>query len=634
MIPLSKPKIEPMIKSLILSFFLFCFVVSTNCQVPEGVSYQTVIRNSSTGTIIPNHNVSLRMSIIRGSSTGSIVYSEVHSATTNVLGLVNLVIGKGTVLNGSFSSLVWGDTTYFLQVDIDMAGGSTFTTMGTTQLMSVPYALYAKTSGNGGNGSTGPTGATGNTGPTGSGGGSTGPTGTTGSQGPTGPTGVGGGATGPTGITGPQGIQGFTGPTGVGLQGATGPTGANSTIPGPTGPTGPTGTGGGNGWSLTGNAGTNATTNFIGTTDGQDLVFKTNNSKSMVLTQNGKLYFYPGDNLFIGDSTGPGNSGSGNTGIGGYALYSNTTGSYNTGIGNSPLWKNTTGSYNTALGYIANAYNTTGNWNAAVGYDAMSTNTTGASNTAVGAFALSANVTGNGNTSVGYNTLLYSTGGNNAAFGVNALQSTTTYGGNTGIGAYTLVTNTTGGNNTALGANADVNSNNLSYASAIGNGAIVNSSNKVRIGSSTVTVIEGQVNWSYPSDGRFKFNISETDIKGLDFINLLRPVAYNFDTRKFDEFLMKNIPDSIKAQRMTGQDYNASSSIYQSGFIAQEVEEAMKKSGYNFNGLHKPMDENDNYSLSLGQFVVPLVKAVQEQQKEIEELKKQNELLFKLIKQK
>ena len=81
------------------------------------------------------------------------------------------------------------------------------------------------------------------------------------------------------------------------------------------------------------------------------------------------------------------------------------------------------------------------------------------------------------------------------------------------------------------------------------------------------------------------------------------------------------MPDSIKRKHTEGVDFSASSSIRQSGFVAQEVEQAMKESGYDFNGVHKPADGNDHYSLAYSLFTVPLVKAVQEQQKEIEELK-------------
>jgi len=140
----------------------------------------------------------------------------------------------------------------------------------------------------------------------------------------------------------------------------------------------------------------------------------------------------------------------------------------------------------------------------------------------------------------------------------------------------------------------------------------VNASNKVRIGNTYATiVIEGQTAWTYPSDGRFKNNVTE-NVKGLEFIKKLRPVNYNFDTKKFDLFLMQNMPDSIKAARTQGIDYTTSENIIHTGFIAQEVEQAAKDCGYTFDGVHAPADGNDNYGVAYSQFVVPLVKAVQE----------------------
>jgi hypothetical protein len=110
----------------------------------------------------------------------------------------------------------------------------------------------------------------------------------------------------------------------------------------------------------------------------------------------------------------------------------------------------------------------------------------------------------------------------------------------------------------------------------------------------------------------------------------LRPVVYQFDTKKFDEFLLKGTPDSIIDKRMKEIDYSASTQITHTGFIAQEVEQIMEETGYDFSGLHRPIDENDNYSVSYSQFVVPLVKAVQElkaendaYQIEVEQLKAQ-----------
>jgi hypothetical protein len=107
-------------------------------------------------------------------------------------------------------------------------------------------------------------------------------------------------------------------------------------------------------------------------------------------------------------------------------------------------------------------------------------------------------------------------------------------------------------------------------------------------------------------------------------------VVYNFDTRKFQEFQLAAMPDSVKKSYLGGIDFGPSSAIRQSGFIAQEVEQAAQQAGYDFNGVHKPENEHDNYSIAYSQFVVPLVKAVQElnarneaQQKMIEDLQKE-----------
>ncbi|MFH2096047.1 MAG: hypothetical protein ABIJ16_10110, partial [Bacteroidota bacterium] len=96
------------------------------------------------------------------------------------------------------------------------------------------------------------------------------------------------------------------------------------------------------------------------------------------------------------------------------------------------------------------------------------------------------------------------------------------------------------------------------------------------------------------------------------FIKRLRPIVYNFDTRKFDDFLMQDMPDSLRDLIISKNDYSRSSDIRQSGFIAQEVEVAASESGYVFNGIHKPVDDKDNYSIAYSLFTVPLVKAVQE----------------------
>ena len=172
----------------------------------------------------------------------------------------------------------------------------------------------------------------------------------------------------------------------------------------------------------------------------------------------------------------------------------------------------------------------------------------------------------------------------------------------------------------------------MTNATAIGAGAVVNASNKIRIGNAAVTVIEGQVPFTTPSDGRFKYKVKE-DVKGLDFIMQLRPVTYQFDVKRFDEQQNHSGDNksAIASNSIMQAFYNEASTIRRTGFIAQEVEKAADVSGYDFSGLIKPKTTQDHYSLSYESFVVPLVKAMQEQQQMIEGQQKINDNQKSLI---
>lgn len=203
---------------------MVCFAVGTTwSQTPQAFNYQAVVRDNS-GSIIANQNTMVRFSILDAISGGNQLYQETQTKTTNQFGLINAEVGKGSPSTGSpaFNSINWATGSVYLQVEVDVTGsGNAFTNMGTTQLLSVPYALYAEKSGGtssntGPTGPTGPTGAQGITGPTGA-------AGTNGTNGATGPK----GDTGPTGAAGTNGSNGVTGPKGdTGATGATGPTGA------------------------------------------------------------------------------------------------------------------------------------------------------------------------------------------------------------------------------------------------------------------------------------------------------------------------------------------------------------------------------------------------------------------------
>jgi Chaperone of endosialidase len=208
----------------------------------------------------------------------------------------------------------------------------------------------------------------------------------------------------------------------------------------------------------------------------------------------------------------PGTIGEDNTAHGWFSLFSNTIGSNNTANGYQALDSNTTGNNNTANGHRALAFSTTGNGNTANGAGALVSNTTGSSNTANGFQALFNNTTGNFNTANGHVALLSNTTGSfNAVNGFAALESNSTGDGNTANGDGALLSNTTGSYNTAIGHQADVGAGDLTNATAIGAGAVVNTSNKVRIGNSNVTVIEGQVAFTFPSDRNMKENFQPVD---------------------------------------------------------------------------------------------------------------------------
>ena len=453
------------------------------------------------------------------------------------------------------------------------------------------------------------------------------------------------------------------------------------------------GSGGGANWTLSGNSGTSAASDFIGTIDNQSLKFKVNNQQYGLIDVNGsiqwgnqsglnntgysniaigaKALFNNSDRhniIAIGDSALL-NNGVGvtlstqaiaNIAVGSKALYSNTTGNRNSAFGFESLKANTSanlnasfgyrslasntlGANNTAIGSMAMELSTTGSHNVAIGSAALHLNTTGQSNTSIGTSSMGANTTGVFNTAVGSDGLDWNTiGSRNNAFGALTMSANTEGNQNTAVGYQSLNANTTGsfnvalgnsaltgnitGNyNTALGYNADISSGNLSNATAIGYNAMVNVSNKVVIGNSSVTSIGGFANWSNFSDGRFKQNVKE-DVPGLSFINKLRPVTYTLNIDAINEFNSKDLPADKKQQVLNA---DKKKEVY-TGFMAQEVEQAARSLNYAFSGIDKPKDESkQTYALRYSDFVVPLVKAIQEQQKMIDDLKKEIEALKK-----
>ena len=118
-------------------------------QAPQKMSYQAVVRDAS-NTLISSTSVGVKVSILKGSEIGTEEYVETQTAMTNINGLVSLKIGEGTVLGGNFSNIDWANDSYFIKTDIDPNGGTDYTISGSSELLSVPYALHAETSGDSG----------------------------------------------------------------------------------------------------------------------------------------------------------------------------------------------------------------------------------------------------------------------------------------------------------------------------------------------------------------------------------------------------------------------------------------------------------------------------------------------------
>jgi hypothetical protein len=384
------------------------------------------------------------------------------------------------------------------------------------------------------------------------------------------------------------------------------------------------------------------------------------------------------NNVAIGTEALRDNStGSGNTAIGKYAMLGNLTGSKGTAVGFEAMrYTNNTNvpfdNENVAVGYQAlrgstNFLLNTGNRNTAVGFKALMENSAESDNTAMGYMALAINpgtynsafgseALKNGTSSYscafGYKALTNDDGTDNVAVGYESLKSKTTGSSNTAVGASALASITSGDGNTAVGAGAGYQAVNTTYctfigtdtqpinsasytnSTAIGNSTYFTASNQVRVGNIFVTSIGGPVGWTTVSDGRYKKDAQE-NVPGLDFILRLRPVTYHLDASGIARFLGEGEFSPEKLVREGGLKYTEEmlalerraraekEKIVYTGFIAQEVEQAARELGYDFSGVDKPQNEHSLYGLRYAEFVVPLVKAMQEQQKIIEEQRKE-----------
>ena len=403
------------------------------------------------------------------------------------------------------------------------------------------------------------------------------------------------------------------------------------------------------GWSLSGNAGTNSTTQFIGTSDARDLNFRTNNINRLRLSQSGQLeVFNTGSSVFIGEQSGEVDDLTNNLNVfvGYRSGFSNTSGNYNLASGYRSLYSNVDGYRNTALGAESLFDNSAGYYNTGVGWRALYNNTIGYQNTSLGSQTLNANSEGIRNTALGYRALYFNiSGGQNTATGYQALYRNTIAIRNSGHGFQSLRNNSEGTGNSASGYRALYNNATGNYNSGIGYSsnsvgtAYVNStglgynadntaSNSVVVGNTSVNSIGGQVGWTTLSDGRFKKNIRNDEVIGLEFITGLHPVTYNYDVHAKENWMEENLGERDDADWEGKYDIE---SMRFSGFIAQDVEALSKSLGYEFSGVDAPKNAKDIYGLRYADFVVPIVKSVQElndllfeKDKQIESLKKSN----------
>lgn len=156
-----------MIKQILCTLSCCLFILCSFSQAPPQALNYSAIAKGSNGQMLANKVIGLRFTILAGGISGTVVYQETQTDTTDPFGIFNTAIGIGTVVQGAFASISWGTNTHFLKVELDENGGSNYFDVGTSQLLSVPYALYAGTAGSADSGTTGPIGPTGLTGPTG-----------------------------------------------------------------------------------------------------------------------------------------------------------------------------------------------------------------------------------------------------------------------------------------------------------------------------------------------------------------------------------------------------------------------------------------------------------------------------------
>jgi hypothetical protein len=665
-------------KCLILSFINIYFTISNvNAQAPNSFNYQGVAIDMN-GAVISRKTISLRISLNESSPSGTLRFQEIHTANTGANGQFSIIIGSGQSVTGLIKDVQWGKFPYYLKTEIDLNAGTSYALVGTSQILSVPYAIYANNAG-----MSSLSDARGNI---------------------------------------YAGLDAFksntTGFANISIGNNSmkdAESAANNTIM--------IGQDAGIKIIAQNNIGighyvlSNTTSGMWNTGVGMNSLVKNVSGNYNVALGFGTLNKNLGSkNTAVGlssmfeNTTGENNSsfgahsmefnktGVGNTAFGMHSIPHSSSASYNTSIGNETMYYLTTGSENIAIGYkslysnkansgstaigirsmqnsddrstgiltanTAIGYeslkgshipsNNTGNYNTSVGYQSMTSNTSGAYNVSIGEESLINNTTGYANTAVGSKSLYYNTSGSynvsvgesalienttgfgNAAFGSKSLQKNTigrnntaigdssmrqntTGSQNTGLGAFSLSLNATGANNTAIGYEAGSTLTTGSNNIIIGYNAQpsnTNVSNEVTIGNADITKLRSNVtSITSLSDKRDKKNIEPLNI-GLEFLKSLKPSTFHWDKR---EWYGGNISDDSKIKKELSV-----------GFIAQDLDESQQK--FNAGMLNLVYKTSpDRWEATYGNLLPVIVKSIQDlsdqKDKEIELLKAQNKLL-------
>ncbi len=586
-------KNQSIIKKLLWTVPVLLITLSIRAQ---GFPYKALITDDQ-GVPLSNQSIAIFFDIYDVANT--LVYSEAHAVSTDDNGIVSVNIGEGNVISGDFYSIDWSIPFYSVEVWVDPNGNGGIN-LGRFTLGYVPYAKFAETGGSvfelddlndakvNGNGTSIFIGEDAGSSDDGS-----------------------DNRNVAIGYAAMEANTSGEYNTAVGYKALK----ANTT--------------GGSNVAVGNSSLVMNTTGSANTVVG---------AAAMNLNTTGRRNTALGYQALVGNSQGENNiaigyqsafsntRGSSNIAIGSKALFFNTNLGNLVAIGDSALYHNGQGAsladdskYNTAVGSKSLYSNTTGSWNSAHGYQSLYSNTTGNSNTAIGYRALYSNTTGNNNNAIGDLALfLNTTGDYNSADGHQSMYSNTTGDYNTAVGYKALYSNTTGQHNTAVGVLAFRLGNDYENSTGVGYFAYVDGSNQVRLGNSSVSSIGGYANWTNLSDGRFKTDVRE-NVPGLALVKKLRPVTYHLDMEALARF--QKIPDSLRLKEAEA----AKAAELQIGFVAQEVEQAARELGFDFHAVDKPQNPEGHYGLRYAEFVPVLVKAVQEQQEMIDELKRQNQ---------